>query len=110
MANSNSQICFQEVAALLSAPGAPRAVLVSLNRSGEIQHEPVQDGQSVLSIRTELIDHLDAYPHTTEWLSALRDYCDGRLAARGEAKATGGVSMPRPGGWDIVHVVAHGVQ
>lgn len=96
--------------AALVAHNAPRAVLVSLDRAGQIQHEPVQDGQSVLNLHTELIDHLDASPRSTEFLMALRDYCDGRLAARSEAKATGGVSMPRPGGWDIVHVVAQGVQ
>ncbi len=110
MANSNSKTCFQEVAALLSGSTAPRAILVSLGNSGQLTHEPVLDGQSVLNIHTELIDHLDAFPHSTEFLTALHSYCAGRLAARSEAKATGGVSMPRPGGWDIVHVVAQGVQ
>lgn len=100
----------KSIHAALSSHGAPRAVLVSLNRSGEIQHEPVQDGQSILNINAELIDHLDASPRSTEFLMALRDYCDGRLAARSEAKATGGVAMPRPGGWDIVHVIPQVVQ
>lgn len=98
------------VLALLTADNAPRALLVSLDRNGRLHHEPVADGQSLLNIQAELLDHLNAYPHTTAWLTALRDYCDGRLAARGEAKATGGVSMARPGGWDIVHIVSGGVQ
>lgn len=92
------------VLSLLTANNAPRALLVSLDRNGRLHHEPVADGQSLLNIQAELLDHLNAYPHTTDWLTALRDYCDGRLAARGEAKATGGVSMARPGGWDIVHI------
>lgn len=100
----------QTIHAALVADNAPRAVLVSLDRAGQMQHEPVDHGQSVLNIHTELIDHLDASPRSTEFLMALRDYCDGRLSARSEAKATGGVSMPRPGGWNIVHVVAQGVQ
>lgn len=108
--NNNSKTCFHEVTALLTAADAPRAALVSLDRTGQLQHEPVADGQSLLNISTDLIDHLDSRPYSTAFLTALRDYCDGRMAARAEAKSSGGVSMPRAHGWDIVHVVAQGVQ
>jgi hypothetical protein len=95
------------ILAALTGPNAPRAVLVSLGRSGQLSHQPIQQGQSVVNIETELLGHLSAFPHTTEWLMALRDYIDGRLAARAEAQATGGISIPRQGGsWNIAHVNA----
>lgn len=93
--------------AALTGPHAPRAVLVSLGRNGQLEHQPIQQGQSVVNIETELLSHLSAFPHTTEWLLALRDYCDCRLAARIEAQATGGVAIARQNGsWDIAHVNA----
>lgn len=96
-----------EALATLQAPGGPRAILVSLGRDGAVHTQPVASGQSVVNITDELIDHLSAYPHTTEWLEVLRDYCAGRLAARDEAKRTGGFVIPRaPGRWDIAHVQA----
>lgn len=91
----------------LTGPQAPRALLVSLNRKGHLEHQPIIDGQSVLNIETELQDHLSASPRSTEWLRALRDYCDCRLAAREQAKGTGGVCIPRQdGGWNIAHINA----
>lgn len=102
MAKLNSNLL-----AALTAPNPPRALLVSLGNDGQLESEPVAFGQSLLNIETELIDHLNSYPHTDEWLLALRDYVDGRLAARQEARATGGVSIPRKnGGWDIARVNA----
>lgn len=90
----------------LTAPGAPRALLVSVNRRGQLKLDAIEQGQSVLNIETELMDHLNSRPHSDAYLIALRDYCDGRLAARKEASATGGVSIPRPGGWNIAHIAA----
>lgn len=92
---------------LLTAPDAPRALLVTLGSGGQLQQQAVNSGQSVVNLETELQDHLNAYPYTTEWLLALRDYIDCRLAARIEAKATGGFCIPRQdSGWNIAHVNA----
>lgn len=87
-------------------PGA-RAVLISDAGDGKFEVRPVEQGKSLLNIRTELLDHLNAYPHTDEWLEDLRDYCESRLAARAEAQRTGGVVIPRKHGrWEIAHVQA----
>jgi hypothetical protein len=93
----------------LTGPQAPRALLVSLERNGELELTPVDHGQAVVNLDTELHDHLSASPRSTEWLLALRDYCDSRLAALAEAHATGGFTVPRAdGGWDIAHINAFG--
>lgn len=90
--------------ALLTSDNAPRALLVSLDHKGQLQHEEVGAGQAVVNLHTELFDHLNAAPQTSEFLAELRDYCAGRLAARAEAKACGGFSTPRAdGGWNITH-------
>lgn len=94
------------ILAALVAPGAPRAFLVSVDRRGQLECDAIEQGQSVLNIETELMSHLDSRPHSDAWLTELRDYCDGRLAARNEASATGGISIPRPGGWNIAHIAA----
>ena len=95
------------ILAALTGTNAPRALLVSLERNGELELTPVDHGQAVVNLDTELHDHLSAAPRSTEWLLALRDYCDNRLAARAEAHATGGFTMPRAdGGWNIAHVNA----
>ena len=94
------------ILAALAAPGAPRALLVSVNRRGQLTLDAIEQGQSVMNIETELMDHLNSRPHSDAWLIALRDYCDGRLAARKEASATGGISIPMPGGWNIAHIAA----
>ena len=95
------------ILAVLTGPQAPRALLVSLGRNGQLEHTPVAHGQAVVNLDTELHDHLSAAPRSTEWLLALRDYIDCRLAARAEAQATGGVAIARKsGGWDIAHINA----
>lgn len=92
---------------LLTDPNAPRALLVTLGSGGQLQQQAVNNGQSVVNLETELQDHLSASPRTTEWLLALRDYIDCRLAARAEAQATSGFCIPRQdGGWNIAHVNA----
>ena len=91
------------IKATLSAPHAPRAMLVTLGRNGQINSSPVQHGQSVLNIKDELIDHLNEYPHSSEFLEDLRDYCTARLAARQEAKATAGLSIHRGNVFSIEH-------
>lgn len=91
----------------LHIPADARAVLVSHGPNDTLHVQPVEYGQSVLNIRAELLDHLNAYPHSTEWLEDLRDYCNSRLGARADAAKTGGVVLPREHGrWEIVHVNA----
>ena len=86
----------------LTAPNAPRALLVSLADDGSLEHCPVDHGQSVLNIEAELFDHLCAKPCATEWLTALRDYIDARLAARAKAAEIGGFVTQKPGGgWKV---------
>ncbi len=94
------------ILAMLTAHGAPRALMVSIGRGGQLTHDAIEDGQSVLNIGTDLLDHLSSQPISNEFLIELRDYCSGRLAARKEAGATGGISIPKPGGWNIAHIAA----
>ena len=90
------------ILAALTGSHAPRALLISLERNGQLELTPVDHGQAVINLDTELHEHLSASPRSTEWLLALRDYIDCRLAARAEAQATGGVAIARQnGGWDI---------
>jgi hypothetical protein len=56
------------IMAALTVPNAPRALLVSLDRDGQLAHVPVGDAQSLVNIKDELIDHLSSYPHSDEWL------------------------------------------
>lgn len=109
--NNTSSISFQEAAASMSdalkAPNAPRALLVSLDRKGGFALQPVVSGQSVLNLQTDLVDHLNSFPVTDAWLSEMLDYFGGRIAARAEAKRTGGFCLPRsPGNWEIAHTQA----
>lgn len=102
MGTSNSNLL-----AALTAAKAPRAILTSLDASGQLQHSPVEYGQSLIRLETELIDHLNAKPYDDQFLADLRDYCAGRLAARDAARATGGFVIPRsPGHWEIAHIAA----
>ena len=95
------------IMSVLSGPNAPRALLVSINRTGLLELVPLNQGQSVINIETELHDHLSAAPRSDAFLIELRDYCDCRLAARAEAKATGGFCIPKKGGgWTITHAPA----
>lgn len=115
MRDSKSSTSFQEAGASLLAQfkssSAPRAVLVTPGQGDELNLLPIQDGNSLLNLETELFDHLSSKPYSSEFLQELMDYCAGRLAARAEAKATGGISTPRPkGGWNIVHVNMGEVQ
>lgn len=111
MTDSTTSIATMEAAAnflaQLAGPNAPRALLVTMGSNAQLQSQPIVMGQSIVNIRTELQDHLDAYPFPTEWLENLRDYLDGRLAARSEAARTGGCVIPRgPGRWEIAHAAA----
>jgi hypothetical protein len=93
------------IGAQLSSNNAPRAVLVSLDGAGHMVTQAIDCGKSILNLETELQDHLSSRPWDDQFLADLRDYCSGRLAARAEAHASGGVVMPRPSsGWNIVHV------
>lgn len=108
--NSNSQPTGQattaNLLAALTQPGAPRAIIVSLGLRGEIVHQPVGEGQSVMRL-DELQDHLNARPISAEYLADLRNYCEGRLAAMDEACKSGGFVIPRATGqWEISHANA----
>ena len=92
------------VDALTGRINAPRAVLVTIDRNGQLSHVPVSNEQAVVDIKRELISHLDNYPHSDEWLTGLRDYCDARLTARREVGEIGGISLPTgDGSWGVVH-------
>ena len=105
MANATPQST-NEIMVKLTQHNAPRALLVSIKRDGSLEHVPVVDGKSLLNIETELHDHLSAQPRSDAFLMALRDYCNGRLAARAEARATGGFCIPVKSGWNILHTAA----
>lgn len=95
--------------AALTEPNAPRALLLSLADDGNLEHCPVDHGKAVLNIETELQDHLSSKPYTTEWLTALRDYCDARLTARAQAVEVGGFITQKPGGgWKVWEVPGAG--
>ena len=90
----NSTSIETEIQALLRA-GARAVIVLPGDATGELTAKPVDRNKSVLHLETELQDHLDHFPYATEWLEALRDYLDQRIAARGEAQRTGGISVPR---------------
>lgn len=99
----NSTAIESQIQALLQS-GA-RAVLVAPNHGGQgLCTQAIVQGQSVVNLSTELKDHLDSYPFTTEWLTDLRDYLDQRLATRSDAARTGGVAMPGPRGHYVLHM------
>lgn len=93
---------------ITSLPEGARALLVGIDdETGQFRARPIADGDSVLNIKRDLLKHLNEYPHTTEWLEVLRDYCDGRLKARAEAKARGSFITPRPlMAWDMTSIIA----
>lgn len=94
------------IVSALTGANAPRALLVSLDRNGQLEHVPVAFGESVLNIESDLQDHLSAKPVSTEWLLNLRDYIDCRLAARSEARGASAISIPRKNGFDIAYISA----
>jgi hypothetical protein len=79
-------------------PEGTRAVLISIDQDGKQRITPVDNNSSVLNIERDLRDHMNAYPYPDDWLIQLRDYIDQRLAAREEARMTGGISVPTEGG------------
>lgn len=88
-----------------SVPAGARAVLVADEGDGTFSMWPVHQGESVLDIKTGLLDHLSSSPQSDEFLRELHDYCASRLAAREEARRTGGVVIARKHGlWEIAHV------
>jgi hypothetical protein len=87
----NSKTFFAEAVASLSAPCGPRALLVTLTDDGALAHQPVQFGQSVLNIETELRSHLTDRPRSDEWLVGLRDFLSDWITAREDARKFGGL-------------------
>lgn len=106
MAKKNVSSAGAALVAALKAPNAPRALLVSLGDDGQLQYQPVERGQSVLRIEDELRAHLDSKPYATEWLVALREYLDQRLAAQAEARRTGGFVLAYPREYVVAHIPA----
>ena len=99
---------FAPLAAMLRGRQA-RAFLVGVGSDGGLQHQPVGPTHSVLDVKEDLLRHLSAEPMDSQFLIDLRDYCDSRLAARAEARKTGGVVTPAGNRrWEIVHVPAYG--
>ena len=82
----------------ITMPAGVRAVLVSLDDDSSFRQTPVQYGKSVLNIREDLMDHLNASPYSDEWLTSLRDFLNAKLEARGVARRIGGLSIPHPDG------------
>ena len=78
----------------ITVPNGCRAVLVSQGNDGTYKSQPVEAADSVLNIKRDLLKHLNESPCSDEWLAQLRDYCDGRLAARSEARKGNGVIVP----------------
>ncbi len=94
---------------IISLPEGARALLVGIDdETGQFRTRPIAErGESVLNIQRDLLKHLNEYPHTTEWLEVLRDYCDGRLKARAAAKACGSFITPKPlMDWDMTSIIA----
>lgn len=106
--STSTAAVFAKALESLHHPSGPRAVMVWLDHKNQPQVKPVAQGQSVLRLQSpELFDHLSAEPCDSEFLQALRDYAEGRLAARAEARRSGGVVISRgPGRWEIAHVNA----
>ena len=87
----------------LEIPSDARALLVAPAGDGSYQVRAVENGESLLNIKRDLLKHLNEYPHTDEWLTQLRDYCDGRLAAQGAAHEQGRVVVPNwEARWDLM--------
>lgn len=96
----------QQALAILSQPGN-RGAIVTIGDDGSLQITALERGKSVVNVFSpELLDHLSASPIETAWLVQLRNYCTARLAARAEARRSGGFVIPRDQRWEIVHAPA----
>lgn len=86
-----------------SIPAGARAVLVTDAGDGKFTVHPVAHGKSILNVQTEILDHVNSFPHSDAWLQDLRDCCIARLAARAAVKSTGGLAVPLDDGrsWDV---------
>lgn len=100
-----------EITGITIPPGV-RAMLVHRDDdTGKLVAVPVANEASVLDIKRDLLKHLNEAPHTTEWLTTLRDYCDARLQARQSTQETGSVMTPSPRfDWDITRIGSKGVH
>lgn len=78
-----------------SIPPGARAVLITDAGDGRFAVHPVAHGKSLLNLHTELIDHINDYPHSDAWLNELLNCCNSRLAARAAARTTGGLALPQ---------------
>ncbi|OAK55019.1 hypothetical protein A3K87_04260 [Variovorax paradoxus] len=88
-------------------PDGARALLVSIDsETHQFTAQPIVMGDSVLNIKRDLLKHLNEYPHTTEWLEVLRDYCSARLGAEAKARASGRFVTPSTRmDWDMTSIL-----
>ena len=84
-------------------PAGARAAIVSVTHDGKTSVQPVFQGESVLNIENDLINHLSATPYSDEWLMELKSYVAARLDARTAARKSGGVAVPEDRTWRVVH-------
>lgn len=82
----------------IEIPDGARAVLVSRNVDGSYRQMPVSPSSSVLDLHTELLNHLNEYPYSDEWLIELRDFVEAKLQARQSARKVDGFVTPLPTG------------
>lgn len=95
----------------ITIPAGVRAMLVYCGDSGKLVAVPVANEASVLDIKRDLLKHLNDAPHTAEWLTILRDYCDARIAAGHAARDTSAVATPSSSfDWDITRIGRKGVH
>lgn len=78
----------------------PRAVLVTRNHDGSMRRTPVGREDSVLDVERDLLKHLGEMYVTDEWLVEVRNYCDGRLKARQDARERNVLIFPQAKSWD----------
>lgn len=107
MNDKSSTSSLEEVTSNILGDRRNRAALVYRDTDGSLRAKPIEQGKSVVNIEQDLLSHLNEAPYSSEWLLALRDYCDKRLAARNEARLSGGVVIQRGDGrMEIAHVAA----
>jgi hypothetical protein len=88
-------------------PDCARALIVSIDsETHQFTARALVMGESVLNIRRDLLKHLNEYPHSTEWLEVLRDYCTARLEAEAKARAAGRFVTPSTRmDWDMTSIL-----
>ena len=78
--------------------GSVRAMLISRCKDGFVVQE-VRQGESVLNISKDLVNHLNERPYPDEWLNRLKESIDQRMTRRRHAGHVGALSIPGENGW-----------